>query len=341
MRQTMSEPQQRQSRSGVKKKRIGRKLLGVMLLAAGLLWMLQIMNVPIADRTIKKAYGQALQMRDQFMMSTNNRMLAQEQISATAATVIDAATGEILFYKNDKKRLPPASTTKIMTALVALESTNPDEGVMVGDEVLWTEEDESTAGLKPGQLMTWQELITAMMLPSGNDAARTIAVQVGMKYAPAGATREEAYQTFVQLMNKRAASLGMNDTHYMNPHGMHDKRHYTTANDLSKLAREAMNNELFREIVEEKQDNLGVTYQDQYSEQTVVNRNQLLQPDSSYYYEGAIGIKTGFTDQAGYCLVSSAVREGTEVIAVVLHSGMEEVWTDSHALLDYGFECLL
>lgn len=333
MRATKSATETTQPNTTIRTKRIGRRLLGILMLTAGIVWMLQIMETPV-----KEAAQQVMELRDRLFMSTNNRALAENQIQAQAALVMDAATGKTLFYKNDQERMPPASTTKIMTALLALENADPKERVLVGKEVLWTESDESRAGLQPGELMTWRELITAMMLPSGNDAARTIAVQIGMKHADAGISREEAYQVFVEMMNERAASLGMRDTQYRNPHGMHDKGHYTTANDLSKLARAAMKNSLFREIVEEKQANLDVSYEDHKDEKTVVNRNQLLQPNSDYYYEGAIGIKTGFTDQAGYCLVASADRGGQEVIAVVLHSGMNEVWTDSHALLDYGFK---
>lgn len=335
MRTTKSSTEAVQPQTAIRKKRTGRRWLGVLLLIAGLVWMMQFVEDPV-----KQIVNQAMDLKDRWTMSTNNRALAENEIEAHAALVMDAETGETIFYKNHKEHMPPASTTKIMTALLALEMANPEERVLVGKEVLWTESGESRAGLQPGELLTWRELITAMMLPSGNDAARTIAVQIGMKHASAGATREEAYHTFVQLMNDRAALLGMSDTQYRNPHGMHESGHYTTANDLSKLASEAMKNHLFRKIVAAKSANLEVTYEDHNDEKTVVNRNQLLLSDSSYYYEGAIGIKTGFTDQAGYCLVASADRGGREIIAIVLHSGMDEVWRDSHTLLDYGFKQL-
>lgn len=333
MHATKSATEAVQPQTANRRKRTGRRWLGVLLLTAGLLWMMQL-----AEDPVKQFVHQVADLKDRLLMSTNNRALAQNQIQAHAAFVMNAETGETIFYKNDKEHMPPASTTKMMTALLALENSDPNERVLVGKEVQWTEADESRAGLQPGELMTWRELVTAMMLPSGNDAARTIAVQIGMKHASAGATREEAYHAFVELMNDRAVSLGMRDTQYRNPHGMHEKGHYTTANDLSKLAQEAMKNSLFREIVAEKQANLDVTYEDHNGEKTVVNRNQLLQPESGYYYEGAIGIKTGFTDQAGYCLVASADRDGRKIITIVLHSGMDEVWTDSHTLLDYGFK---
>jgi len=303
------------------------------MVAAGLIWLAQ----QVTDAPAKIVGGYVTDVGDRWMMSTNDRTLAQDHVMAKSAYVMDAESGNVLFYKNENKHMPPASTTKMMTALLALEEVNLEEVVMVGKEVLWAGEDESSAGLRPGQLISWRELITAMMLPSGNDAARTIAVQMGMKHVSAGATREQAYQAFVKLMNDHAALLDMRDTHYRNPHGLHERDHYTTAKDLGKLALVAMKNEDFRNIVQKRDAYIGTTYQESTDRMTVTNRNQLLQPESGYYYEGAIGIKTGFTDQAGYCLVSSAVRDGREVIAVVLHSGMEEVWADSILLLDYGF----
>ncbi|WP_324254073.1 D-alanyl-D-alanine carboxypeptidase family protein [Paenibacillus sp. 1001270B_150601_E10] len=317
-------PQKRRARSKV------RLLLGVMLISCGILWIMHAMDFPL-----KTIYAIAL---DRLHLDSNDHAFAGAEIEAKAAVVMDGETGETIFYKNDQDKLPMASTTKIMTALIALDAMPSETLVRVGSEVEWTAAVESKAGLVEGQLLTWEELIKAMMLPSGNDAARTIAVQVGMQHAQAGATRGEAYQAFVVMMNKKAKQLGMERTHFTNPHGMHDPNHYSTAHDLAALAYEAMQHEGFREIVMEKRAALSESSPDRVHAMTVVNRNKLLQEDSGYYYDGAIGIKTGFTDQAGYCLVSSAERQGQMVIAVVLHSTETEVWTDSHTLLDYGFD---
>ncbi|MCR8845046.1 D-alanyl-D-alanine carboxypeptidase [Paenibacillus sp. SC116] len=303
--------------------------IGTSLIIIGLLWLFTLFSQPI-----QKAYTAANEF---FKLSTNEQAIAADQIAADAAVVYDIQSGEVLFYKNEKEKLPPASTTKMMTALLALEEIELNQRVGVGPEVTWVKRGESKVGLRPGQLLTWEELIAAMLLPSGNDAARTIAVNIGMKYAKAGATREEAYHTFVAKMNERAQKIGMHDTNFANPHGMDEYDHYSTANDLALLAKEAMKDKRFRDIV--KQEEFQFTEAANGPGQEIIhNRNQLLQPESEHYYEGAIGIKTGFTDGAGYCLVSAAEQEGRQMIAVVLHSTKEQVWTDSRILLEYGFD---
>lgn len=329
----MSESIQHTSTKAKPMKRRGMRRLriaaGVLMIGCGLLWIMQAMDFPI--RTLYAMTVERLQLH------SNDHAFAATKIEAEAAIVINGKTGETIFYKNDQAELPMASTTKMMTALIALDAMDANSLIRVGSEVEWTGSEESRAGLVEGQLLTWRELITAMMLPSGNDAARTIAVQVGMQHAQADSTRGEAYNVFVQMMNDRAKELGMDHTHFTNPHGMHDPKHYTTARDLAVLALEAMKHEGFRQIVTEKRASLSEGQAASSHAMTVVNRNKLLQEDSGYYYEGAIGIKTGFTDQAGYCLVSSAERDDEQIIAVVLHSTELEVWTDSHMLLDYGF----
>ncbi|WP_028547197.1 D-alanyl-D-alanine carboxypeptidase family protein [Paenibacillus taiwanensis] len=306
-----------------------KRLIGVLFIVGGLLFVVKEFGAPLQ--------GVYSRIQERVFVTTNNKELALSSLEASAAFVIDAENGDVLFYKNENKLLPPASTTKIMTALLAVEQADPAERVIVGREVNWTAPDESKAGLAPGQLLTWRELISAMMLPSGNDAARTIAVQIGMKHAPAGSTRQQAYDVFVSQMNKKASELGMENTHFANPHGMPDQEHYSTAKDLAILARAAMENEIFRNIVMEPEASLNLTSEDNQVEKRVYNRNQLLQMDSGHFYEGANGIKTGFTDQAGYCLVSSANRNGHKVIAVALHSTEDQIWSDSHTLLNYGF----
>ncbi|MCE5168437.1 D-alanyl-D-alanine carboxypeptidase [Paenibacillus profundus] len=273
-------------------------------------------------------------------VSSSNRAFAMEELSAKSAVVMDQDTGEVLFYKNDQERKAPASTTKMMTALLALEMADMNTVVTVGKEVLWTEPGESVAGLSFGQRLTWKQLVEAMMLPSGNDAARTIAVQLGRQSRQdASLSEEEAMTAFVDLMNKRAEELGLRNTHFANPHGLHNANHYSSAYDLAVIAKEAMKNELFRSIVGQVAAEVKlVSSAPSAVMKTLTNRNRLLQQDSGYYYEGATGIKTGFTDEAGYCLVSSAEREGHRIIAVVLHSNADSVWSDSQELLDYGFE---
>jgi D-alanyl-D-alanine carboxypeptidase len=256
---------------------------------------------------------------------------SEQLINGEAGVLMDENSGEILYAKNANERLFPASTTKILTALIALNKGNINDTVHIGDEVTLREPDESSAGLKPGQSLSLKVLLRAMLLPSGNDAARSVAVYVAKKESNnPQMSSKEALDYFAQLMNQEANRLGVKHSHFVNPHGLHNPNHYSTAKDLALIAREARRNSEFREIVSEEM------YKD--ANHTYYNRNELVNRGSQNYYQGANGIKTGFTDQAGYCLVSSASRNGKNLIAVVLHSTNSDVWSDSTAMLEYGFE---
>lgn len=269
---------------------------------------------------------------------TGQSAVASGTLQAHAAIVIDQDTGKVLYGMNDDQRLEPASTTKMMTALLAIEMADMNAQVMVGKEVLLANPGESSAGLRLGEQLSWRDLLEAMMLPSGNDAARTIAVQLGRQVqSNPSLQEEEAIRVFVQRMNERAEELGLRNTHFMNPHGLHHANHYSSAYDLAVIAKEAMKSKLFRSIVGQTSATVKLVSSDREKLKSYTNRNQLLQQRSEYYYEGSTGIKTGFTDEAGYCLVSAAEREGRRMIAVVLHSGSNSVWTDARELLDYGF----
>lgn len=274
--------------------------------------------------------GSGFQLKG-IMNSSHSSFDSSVAIQGKAALLIEADSGNVLYAKNDREQLFPASTTKILTALLAIEHGNLDEPITVGEEASLKTSGESTAWLKQGQTLTLRELLAGLMLPSGNDAARTIAVYTAKKeMSNAGATGEDALDYFVEMMNKRAKKLGAVDSHFMNPHGLHHPNHYSTAHDLGLIAMAAMENKSFKEIVSSKifRDE-AITYE---------NRNQLLDDNSPFYYHGANGIKTGFTDEAGYCLVSSAERNGKKVIAVVLKSTKGSIWNDSIALLEKGFE---
>lgn len=246
-----------------------------------------------------------------------------------AAVLIDENTEEVIFAKNEHKRLYPASTTKLLTALVVLDKTSIEEKVTVGEEVFLSTENEARAGLFEGQVQSIEELLAAMLLQSGNDAARTLAVYTAQKENGRPVSTLEGIQYFAQLMNEKAREIGANKSHFVNPHGLHDLNHYSTAWDLALIAKAARSNKEIEKIVS----------QEAFFTQThtYTNRNQLLNHDSEYFYADATGLKTGFTDQAGYCLVSSAERSGHGLIAVVMNSGKETRWSDSISLLDYGF----
>ncbi|MFK4998460.1 D-alanyl-D-alanine carboxypeptidase family protein [Bacillus sp. N9] len=227
-------------------------------------------------------------------------------------------------------KLFPASTTKLLTALVVLNKSELGEQVTIGDEVYISTESEARAGLFEGQVLTVEDLLAAMLLQSGNDAARSLAVYVAQKELGEKRSPDEAIHYFSQLMNEKAQEIGATHSHFTNPHGLHDPSHYSTAGDMALIAKEAKHHVEIDQLV--RQEKIAT------ETNTYTNRNQLLNSASPYFYDGATGLKTGFTDQAGYCLASSAERHGRKLVAVVFNSGKETVWSDSASLLDYGFE---
>ena len=237
------------------------------------------------------------------------------RLSAEAAIVIDANSGSVLYEKNADKTMYPASTTKIMTGLLAAECLDPDEVIAVPEDVAKVE--GSSIYLNPREKLTADCLIHGLLLNSGNDAAYALAV------ACAGSV-----EAFAERMNERAAALGMTGTHFVNPHGLPDDAHYTTARDLARLAANAMKNEYLRKVVS--------TVRASYPSESgtvryFVNHNRLLT-----LYDGAVGVKTGYTREAGRCLVSAAMRDGNMFIAVTL--GDPDDWNDHVKLLDAAFD---
>jgi D-alanyl-D-alanine carboxypeptidase len=238
--------------------------------------------------------------------------LQPPQIGASGAAVVDAATGKLLFGKDQRRRLPMASTTKVMTALVALERGQPGQIVRV-DVNAADLPGSSVMGLKAGERLSLLDLLYGMLLPSGNDAAIAVARAV--------AGSEDA---FVSLMNQRAAQLGLADTHFANVHGLDAPNHYTSAADLAEITRVALRNPTFAQIVatQDKTVQGNATYRLQ-------NTNPLLgRPDVE-------GVKTGHTDLAGACLVAGFRRDGHLVVTVVLNS--PDSSAESLAIADYAF----
>ena len=236
---------------------------------------------------------------------------AAPSTSAASAILVDAGSGRVLYAYNAHERRPIASITKLMTALVAVESTpDLDREVTVREE--YTRAEGSSMYLREGEVLTLETLLYGLLLASGNDAALAVA----------GACAGDV-DTFVSWMNQRAADLGMEDTHFANPNGLHDDNHYSTAADMALLARAVLEQPVLAEIVATKSITIG--------ERTLVNHNKLL-----WRYEGCTGMKTGYTDAAGRTLVSCAQREGQQLIAVTLHD--PDDWVDHAALFDYGFE---
>ncbi|MBR4641370.1 MAG: D-alanyl-D-alanine carboxypeptidase [Selenomonadaceae bacterium] len=235
-------------------------------------------------------------------------------VTATAAIVIEASTGHVLYERNPDQRMFPASTTKMMTLITALESNNLDEIVTVGAGAYNAE--GSTLWLDVGEKIPLGDLLYGMMLISGNDGAIAIAEHCGGTVAD-----------FAARMTQKAHELGAVNTNFTNANGLPDPNHYTTARDLAIMAKYGFSFPQFEEICSTKEISFGWIHDDT---KLLRNENQML-----WLYRGANGIKTGYTDAAGRCLVTAAKQNGVQLIAVVLDSLY--IWNDSIFLLDYGF----
>lgn len=239
----------------------------------------------------------------------------EPEISAKAAVLISADTGEIIYERNSSKKLPMASTTKIMTTLICLESGDLYEEFVVDSEAIKVE--GSSMGLREGDIVTKYALCCGMLLPSGNDAANAAAVKI------AG-----SIDAFAEMMNDRAREIGLSRTFFVTPSGLEGEGHGSSAYDMAILAREALKNETFREIC--SQSSIQLEFGNPPYKRWLKNTNKLLT-----MCDGVYGVKTGFTDEAGRCLVSACERDGMELICVTLNDRND--WEDHSRLYDYGF----
>ena len=244
-------------------------------------------------------------------------LLSQEepQVVAESAATIDSFTGEFLFVKNENAPQYPASSTKILTALLVIEAGDLDKVVTV--DLSDTKVEPSNLELKPGEQYTRRQLLYGLMLKSANDVAMALARD-----------NADSVEAFAEKMNRRAAELGATNSHFMNPNGLHDPNHYTTAHDLALIARAAMEQPFFRQVV-------STIYYTWKSPAGPVfelrNHNRLLR-----HFAGCNGLKTGYTRAAQQVLVSSALRDKHEVISVVMHTDKPGIWDDSKLLLAYS-----
>lgn len=246
-----------------------------------------------------------------------------EEIFSHAAVVIEDDPKNIMFEKNKDEILYPASTTKIMTALIALERGNPNEVVYVGPEAEEVPWDSSKAHIKPGDILTLEQLLYGMMIPSGNDAAAAIAVHI--------AGSEEA---FVKLMNEKAKELGAVNTNFVNPHGYHDKQQYTTAIDLATIAEAAWEYDFFKVLVGKERYEAYFTDVDEIEiKRTWRATNQHLLPRSPFYAEIIAGGKTGYTSASRHTLVSFASFLGHDYITVILRGERDGRYQDTVQLM--------
>lgn len=240
----------------------------------------------------------------------------EPSVSAQSAILIEKTSGRVLYSKNPNERLPMASTTKIMTAICAIENGNMDKVIEISSSAAGVE--GSSMYLEKGEKMTMRELLYGLMLSSGNDAAVAIAEDVS------GSCEE-----FAKLMNKKAEEIGLENTHFTNPNGLPDEQHYSTAKDMAVLTAYALTNSEFSKIVSTKSYKIegdGKAYP-----RVLSNHNKLLS-----MYKGCVGVKTGFTKAAGRCLVSAAQRDGMTLVAVTLNAPND--WSDHASVFDFGFD---
>lgn len=233
-------------------------------------------------------------------------------LSAESYILIDGNTGRVLYERDAHRKMPMASTTKIMTALVALEEGSVEDKVTIKRECVGIE--GSSIYLRDGEIITLKDMLYGLMLRSGNDAAEAIALHIG-----------GSIENFVSLMNKKAQSIGALNTNFVNPHGLHDDLHYSTAYDLALITKAAFSYDEFANIVKSKS-----YIADREENNYFYNKNKTL-----WQYEGGDGVKTGYTIRSGRCLVSSASKNGMRLIAVSLRAG--DWFNDNYKLLDYGF----
>lgn len=253
-------------------------------------------------------------------------------ITAANAVVMNADTNLVLYQKAGSDKIAPASTAKMLTALTVLDYCSPKDEITVGSEIEMIHADSSRAWLYQGDTMTVRQLLIALMLPSGNDAAYTFAVHTGKKIAGDGSmTNEQAIEVFMDKVNEKAGALGARDSNFVVPDGYDAEGQYTTACDLAIIAKACLENPCMAEIVASN------TSSEKWAngrEVTYNNTNELLNPSSPYYRSEVIGIKTGTSSLGGACVISAAVINGETYICVVMGSTEDARFQDSILIYD-------
>ena len=240
----------------------------------------------------------------------------QPALSAASAILYEPTSGRVLYEKNADEQRAMASTTKLMTALIAADWCDPEQEIIVPDEA--TRVEGSSLGLRAGDYLTMRDLLTGLLLASGNDAANVVALTVC-----------DTVEQFAELMNARAARLGMENTRFVTPSGLDADGHYTTARDMAKLAQAVLEHPLLADICAMPRATVHIG--NPKTARTIQNHNRLLTA-----YPGTVGLKTGYTQKAGRCLVSAVERDGVTLIAVTLRA--PDDWNDHQALYEYGFD---
>ncbi len=265
-------------------------------------------------------------------ISVSYSVAKKPEILAEAAILIDSSTEKILYSKNETEILYPASTTKVLSAILTIENCNLDDIVTVPYEAISTIPSGYTvADLQVGEKLTIRQVLELALVPSANDAANTLAFCVS-----------DSIENFANLMNKKVADLGLTNTHFTNPSGIHDDNHYSTAYDLAMIMKYCMKNPTFRSLAGMKYCTIPAT--SKYEERVFTTTNELLlrNNSSNYFYEFTIAGKTGYTTKAKNCLISVSNKDDFELICVVLSSGMypnnlSGRFIDSKKLFEYGY----
>ena len=257
-------------------------------------------------------------------------------LTTPRVVLYDVTHDTVLYSKDADERCYPASLTKLLTAAVMTELCGPEEEFTVGTELSLVQKGSSLAQLQEGYRLTRDMILDALLLPSGNDAAYVIAVHLGRKIAGDETLSDvDAARVFVNRMNDELVEIGASNSHFSNPDGYYSPDHYTTANDMLLIAKNAMQYDKIRAAVAKKEASYVLPSGQSVSWE---NSNQLLNPSSPYYFEGATGMKTGFHDEAGHCVVADATRNGAEMIVVVMGGlSSDQRWSDAVALLNEGF----
>ena len=256
------------------------------------------------------------------------------EIFGEGAILMDADTSQVIYEKNAHKKLFPASTTKIMTGILAIELGNLDDIVTIDNEIVQLT-DGSHIALEPGEQLTLEELLNALLIESANDSALAIAKHIS-----------GSIDVFINLMNEKAKEIGAKNTYFVNPNGLHHDEHYSTAYDLALMGQYAMKNDTFKNIVKNYTYTIPITNK-KNEPRFLKSANRLIYSTSKINidgnavpikYEGATGIKTGYTKKAQSCLVSSVNKDNRNLISVVLKSNGENLFLDTHKLFNFGFD---
>jgi D-alanyl-D-alanine carboxypeptidase (penicillin-binding protein 5/6) len=291
------------------------------------------------------AYMRKLWLVLAFLIFFPAKVCGQDELYliSPSAVLVEQTTGQVLYAKNERERMYPASLTKILTALVVMDYLDPDDVITVGPEIRGLPTGYNRAIHFEGETITVRNLLRALMIPSGNQTSHVLVINtIRKKENRQNITFEEADRQFSALMNEKARSLGAMQSHFNNSYGFHSENHYTTAYDMAIISRAYMENELLAQIAGEKE-YTGDSLEGRYFEGAQVqhyewrSHNDLLR-GGAITYPYATGIKTGFTDAAGFCLASSATKLGFSLVSIVLYTpDAPSRAQDSRVLLDYGF----